>query len=380
MKKYICNPLNLDYRYQIKNPKAGRAPVFREGADPTMLLFKGVYYLFVSVSGGFWYSHDLAEWTFRETPELPPYDYAPDVQAINGRVVYSASKMHENSEFYVSADPLNEPFTVCAAPMPHWDPALFQDDDGRVYLYWGCSNDKPLCGVELDAQTLDVIGEKAVIMKEEEAQHGWERNGENNEAVPAKGLGTRPYIEGAFMNKHKGRYYFQYSAPGTEWNTYSDGVYVSDRPLGPFTYQPHNPFSSKPGGFITAAGHGSTFMDKAGNGWHVSTMRISVNDIFERRIGLFPCGFDEDGTLYCNQHFADYPMPLPDGKRRDMARTAPDWFLLSYRKAVTASSCQTRTSVPGGRRRNRIMAPGTGSTWGRHVKWKRSRSILPTTA
>ena len=153
-------------------------------------------------------------------------------------------------------------------------------------------------------------------------------------------LGSKPFIEGAFLNKHEGRYYLQYAAPGTQFNVYSDGVYVSEHPLGPYVYQPHNPFSSKPGGFIQGAGHGSTFQDKQGNWWHMSTMRISVNESFERRIGLFPCGFDRFGTMFCNQNFADYPFLLPDNQRTDMDRTAPEWMLLSYGKPVTASSCQ----------------------------------------
>ena len=45
----------------------------------------------------------------------------------------------------------------------------------------------------------------------------------------------KPYIEGAWMDKHEGRYYLQYAFAGTQYNTYGDGVYVSDKPLGPFT-------------------------------------------------------------------------------------------------------------------------------------------------
>lgn len=142
------------------------------------------------------------------------------------------------------------------------------------------------------------------------------------------------------MTKYKGKYYLQYAAPGTECNVYADGVYVSDKPLGPFTYQPHNPFSSKPGGFITSAGHGSTIQDKYGNWWHASTMRISVNESFERRIGLFPCDFDRDGVLHCNQHFADYPFVLPEGVRVDMDGIASRLHLLSCRCGAMASSAQ----------------------------------------
>ena len=46
-----CNPLDLGYRYQhIKEGE--RAAGFREGADPTLVYFKGKYYLFVSMSQG----------------------------------------------------------------------------------------------------------------------------------------------------------------------------------------------------------------------------------------------------------------------------------------------------------------------------------------
>jgi hypothetical protein len=351
VKKVICNPLNLDYRYQIKkNYIDQREGVFREAADPTMLLFKNRYYLFASMSGGFWHSDDLYVWDFHETPELPVYDYAPDVREVNGKVMFSASGRDEPCRFFTSADPLNDPFQPVSAPFPFWDPNVFQDDDGRVYFYWGCSNQEPLWGIEMHPVTMQPIGEKTALLGENEANHGWERSGENNKLEEPKTemdkmirqyVGTKPFIEGSFMTKHNGSYYLQYAAPGTQYNVYSDGVYVSETPLGPFRYQGHNPFSSKPGGFITAAGHGSTFQDKYGNWWHIATMRISENEKFERRIGLFPCDFDTDGILYCNEHFADYPFTLPEGKRVDMDKIAPEMMLLSYNKKVSASSFQS---------------------------------------
>ena len=91
---------------------------------------------------------------------------------------------------------------------------------------------------------------------------------------------------------------------------------------------------------MQGAGHGSTFRDLNGNWWHVSTMRISVNENFERRIGLFPCDFDKDGNLFCNQNFACYPQALPADKREDMKRIAPAMNLISYHAAATASSSQ----------------------------------------
>jgi len=346
--KYFCNPLNLDYRYQIKDMPAGKA-VFREAADPTMVVFRGQYLLFSSMSGGFWYSGDLHTWQFRETPELPIYHYAPDVQVVGGQVLFCASQRGENCTFYRSPDPLRVPFTPVSAPFSFWDPAVFQDEDGRVYLYWGCSDREPLYGVELDGTTLSPLGEPKILIGENQAIHGWERNGENNRMGTPRSLRevqnrwknpVKPYIEGPYVNKYQGKYYLQYAAPGTEYNVYSNGVYISDAPLGPWRYQGHNPFSSVPGGFLQGAGHGSTFRDLEGNWWHVSTMRISVNEVFERRIGLFPCGFDGDGILFCNQNFATHPQILPQGAGQDLGRIGPAMHLLSYRAAAVASSIQ----------------------------------------
>ena len=98
-------------------------------------------------------------------------------------------------------------------------------------------------------------------------EHGWERFGMNNDDE----VTLRPFTEGAYMTKHNGKYYFQYGAPGTEFKVYADGVYVSDSPLGPFTYQQHNPMSYKPGGFVQGVG----------TQWHFSR--------FERE--LLACGY-----------------------------------------------------------------------------------------
>lgn len=374
MKTY-CNPLDLGYRYQ--HMKEGeRIAGFREGADPTLVYFKGKYYLFVSMSAGFWYSDDLLHWDFHADPDLLIYDYAPDVRQVGEYLYFCASRKGRNCPILRTADPLTEPFTEVSCSFDFWDPDIFCDDDGRVYFYWGCSNTTPIWGVELDPSTMEPIGERRPLISGCEEALGYERPGDNgivdreasvlyksmhqfyNEAtgkleLPPQmaqmpGLNAevltamynavgKPYIEGAFMTKHDGTYYLQYACPGTQYNTYADGVYTAKNPLGPFTLQTSNPFSAVPGGFMTGAGHGSTIADKYGNYWHAATMRISVNHDFERRVGLFPAGFDADGVLFCNQNFADYPHEIPAGKF-DAAAVQPCWMLLSYRKAVTASS------------------------------------------
>ena len=376
MKKTYCNPLDLGYRYQhiVEGPsKSGT----REGADPTLILFKDRYYLFVSMSAGFWYSDDLLNWQFHANEDLLIYDYAPDVRQIGEYLYFCASRRHADCPILRTLDPLSDKFEQVSEPFAFWDPDIFCDDDGRVYFYWGCTNTDPIYGVEMDPATMTPMGETVPLIWGRETELGYERPGDNGETedkesslvyqhlkrlvnpetgkieVPeqiasrmgysAKQLQKmldsvgKPYIEGAFMTKHEGRYYLQYACPGTQYNTYSDGVYVGDHPLGPFALQPSNPFSSKPGGFCAGAGHGSTIADKYGNYWHAATMRISKGHAMERRVGLFPAGFDDDSVMYCNQNFADYPFRIPNGMF-DAATLQPEWMLLSYKKPVAVSS------------------------------------------
>ena len=343
----LINPLNIPYQFQHYNKQASR-----EAADPTLIFFKGRYYLFASMSGGFYYSDDMLHWDWHENRELTPFRYAPDVRQVGDWLIFSSSD-RDPSAIYRSKDPLNDDFEKISEPFPFWDPNTFQDEDGRVYFYWGCANTTPIYGQEFDPETMTPIGEKKELVFGAPDRHGWERPdypGRPKEqgkeglamrlyrlAMHLSGSDKKPFIEGAFMNKWNGKYYLQYAAPGTELATYGDGVYVGGSPLGPFTYQAHNPFSSKPGGFITGAGHGSTIEDAYGNLWHASTMRISVNANFERRLGLFPAGLDRDGLLFCNQNFADYPLEIPEGKF-DPHSIKPKWMLLSYKKNVAASS------------------------------------------
>jgi xylan 1,4-beta-xylosidase len=148
----------------------------------------------------------------------------------------------------------------------------------------------------------------------------------------------QPFTEGAFMTKYNNKYYLQYGAPGTEFSGYADGVYVGKNPLGPFEYQSHNPFSYKPGGFARGAGHGATFQDVNNNYWHVSTIGICTKNNFERRIGIWPAGFDTDDILYSNTAYGDYPTYLPIEKKNHLNESFSGWMLLNYNKPVQVSS------------------------------------------
>ena len=136
------------------------------------------------------------------------------------------------------------------------DPDLFLDDDGKLYVAFGCSCTEATHIVQLDPadgwkevhprthpqtsaarpRTLPPgrcnahapacrrsalprprrqVGERVPLARGNATLHGWETRGDNNELD-----GTLPYIEGSWMNKVGGRYYYQYSAPGTQFKSY----------------------------------------------------------------------------------------------------------------------------------------------------------------
>ena len=368
--KYYCNPLNVDYRYQFCSSMGSEeVQIAREAADPSMIYFKGHYYIFASMTLEVWVSDDLAAWKqYRLPDELPLYDYAPDARVIGDYVYLSASSNDVNCNFYRTKDILNGPYEEIKGSFPFWDPNLFVDDDGRVYFYWGCASHTPIWGVELNPDTMQPLAERKERIWGDAYMKGYERVGDEHSVMPAteeeaelsfqemlkmsntkkedytEDFATRikayfrhlPYIEGAWMDKYQGKYYLQYAMPGTEFNIYGDGVYVSDCPLGPFTPARNNPYSYNPGGFLTGAGHGSTMRDVNQNLWHTATMRISKNMSMERRVGIWPAGFDADGELFCNQRYADWPMRMPTLPSDPWKN--PDWYLLSFGKNTTASS------------------------------------------
>ena len=325
----FCNPIDLNYRFQLEEPSR------REAADPTIVWFKDRYYLFASMSSGYWHSQDLIDWEFVETSEIPTEEYAPCAIAL-GDTLYFLASSNEKSTVYQSTDPLSGKWNVACEELetPVWDPAFFLDDDDRLYLFWGCSDVNPLYGVEVNPdQNFEFIGEPTSVLFPNPAQYGWEVPGDYNTLTQQS-----PWIEGPWLNKYKGTYYLQYAGPGTEYKSYSDSVATAKSPLGTYEIQPHNPFAYKPEGFAAAAGHGSTFKGPFDNYWHIGTITISQIHKFERRLGLYPTWFDEEGTLHSVTKYADYPMRMPNQTANSFDAIFPGWMLLSYGKTVVVSS------------------------------------------
>lgn len=324
--KTFCNPLNLSYRFMNDAVDA------REAADPVIVLFKNNYYLFASHSGGYWTSPDLRTWTLIIPTGLNSIleEYAPAIVEMRDSLFYVAAN---STQIYKTADPMTGLWEkVNYNVKVYADPDLFLDDDGKLYMYYGCSNILPTEVVELDPITFKEIGLPIKVVTPDAANHGWERRGDDNM------LDEKPWIEGSWMVKHENKYYLNYAGPGTEYKTYADGIYVADYPTGPFTYADYSPFAFKPTGFICGAGHGCTFKDKDGNYWHIGTLTISVKHMFERRLGLFPVGFDSDGNIHCNTELSDLPQYLPGEVDSQVENNFAGMMLLSHKKFAEASS------------------------------------------
>ncbi|MDC1813283.1 family 43 glycosylhydrolase [Bacteroides uniformis] len=330
-----CNPLNLDYTYPFHNSHLGKS--YRSGADPAVVEFRGEYYMFVTRSWGYWHSKDLLNWDFI-TPEKWYFEgcNAPAAHNYKDSILYVCGNPSGAMSILYTDNPKRGDWKAVPSVLHDLqDPALFIDDDERAYMYWGSSNRWPIRGKELDMKNkfLPIAKKPDSLLFLRPDIHGWERFGENHTSD------IKPFIEGAWMTKHNGKYYLQYAAPGTQFNVYGDGVYVGKSPLGPFEYAAHNPFCYKPGGFATGAGHGSTVCGPGGIYWHFGTIHLSINYKFERRLCMFPTFFDEDGAMYSDTYFGDYPHYSPDQvSRQTTSGGFRGWMLLSYGKPVKASS------------------------------------------
>ena len=308
LKRTYCNPLAIPdlprgdtvdgwdgMEFAGKGPEA-----YRSIADPSVSYFDGKWYLYPSY-GMCWVSEDFVSWKHVRTE---PYNmrYSPTVIPWRGRYLMTS---HSHG-IYVSDSPVGPFECLGDFIMPDGktkrfaDPALFIDDDGRIYLYY-CSRDPQderglVCswGVELDGDDpRRFVGEPRVINRFR-TENRWERGGPWNENT------EDGWIEGQWMIKHNGRYYFIYSAPNTEYKSYCMAVYYSDKgPLEGFVCQKRNPLTEHRQGLVSGAGHGSVAHGPGNSLWAFYTTTLGYAHIFERRIGMDPVFVDENGELCC---------------------------------------------------------------------------------
>lgn len=370
----FCNPINISYQ-----PFGDRA---RSAADPVVVPFKGKYYLFGSLykgaTMGYWVSENLADWRLIAFPERILGEilnkngeaYAPGLVVIDGFVYYARL---DGNVAIRSSNPDNpdswEVFSKKA--FAGFDPAYFLDDDGRLYNYCGAlesnvaelnKNDfTVLAGSRKQltpkTKTAEVLSKQGYGLywgkcEYENPFSDWNKPETLDTARLIPGnppqkpqfntVSVDSMQEAPWLTKHGGKYYLQNSNPGTACPWYSDSVWVSDSPAGPFEMPDYATVSMKVGGFINSAGHSCVFQDFYGNWWRASTMWIGVHAGFERRVGLFPVEFDKEGRMLTHTEFGDYPMLIPNSKREKFGNLLAGWNLLSKGADVKVSSTHSK--------------------------------------
>lgn len=310
MAETYCNPLPMpDY------PHGSEVNGFsncRELADPTVIWYENRWILYATI-GSVYESEDYVTWKVCRECHIPPL-VAPTIIKHRKRFYLMGSE----SPLYVADSPYG-PFKelgrVCdpeGNEIYIRDPMLFSDEDEKMYLYWGLGVDG-IYGMELsEEEPWKGVGEIASILRFE-PEHIWERLGAYNQNT---GLS---FIEGAWMHKHKGRYYMIYSASGTCYSTYAWGVYQSDHPLHGFVYQQRNPILRKTNGLVSGSGHGSLVQGPGDTLWAFYTVKLCYATKYERRIAMDPAGFDGDGNLFVREpseipQYAPGVMPCPEVK------------------------------------------------------------------
>jgi len=179
----------MDLAYCFQNALPSR----REAADPLVVVYRGEYWLFASKSQGYWRSRDFVNWTFVTETGLPIDNYAPATLVIDDKLYWTAI----DAGIYTTDDPGKGEWKLVSDPSMKspGDPALFRDDDGRVYLYSGCSDGGTIDGQELDPKNgFKPLGERKGFFKRDIANHGAEIFAEADAAPPYKPDGA--WIEG----------------------------------------------------------------------------------------------------------------------------------------------------------------------------------------
>lgn len=222
-------------------------------ADPTIQKFGDIYYIYATTDNEMlasgaptvWYSKDFQNW-YNYTMDVPSLSsvnlrnfWAPDImQGQDGKyyLYFGNCQAGCNIYGYVSDSPVG-PWTKLHADdtpiiahnyprqgFPSLDAQFFQDEDGKIYAYWGTwvhYNGGYAVG-ELDAKTMASMS--------------------NSTNIPLSQ--TPSPFEAAYMLKRKGKYILMYSSASCHDETYNVRYAYSNSPYGPFTPGANNPILS----------------------------------------------------------------------------------------------------------------------------------------
>jgi beta-xylosidase len=186
----------------------------------------------------------------RDVPGAKEQMWAPDAAFKNGRY-YLYFPAHDKGGIFrigvASSDRPSGPFTPQPEPIAgsfSIDPAVFVDDDGRAYMYFG-----GLMGGQLERWRTGTyredsgepedraLGPRMARLSEDMLSFdGPVREvvilDEDGRPVQAE-QSEKCFFEASWMHKYRGAYYLSYSTGYTHLLVYA----TADNPLGPFTYR-----------------------------------------------------------------------------------------------------------------------------------------------
>ena len=178
--------------------------------------------------------------------------WAPDAAEKDGRYHFYFPAKDKKDVFRIGAavaDRPEGPFKARPEPIAgsySIDPAVFKDDDGRYYMYFGGiwggqlqrwasgsyvpkdvypSKDQPALTAKVARLADDMVSfaeaPKDVVVVDEKGE------------PLVAGDNARRFFEASWLHKHAGTYYFSYSTGDTHFIVYATGR----SPYGPFTYR-----------------------------------------------------------------------------------------------------------------------------------------------
>lgn len=195
--------------------------------------------------------------------------FAPDCIYKDGKY-YLYFCLSDDTEGVAVSDSPTGPFkNAVKLPVKGIDPAVFVDDDGQAYYYWGQFSS---CGAKLNPDMMSIDESTIVERLVTEKEHH--------------------FHEGSSMRKRGDTYYYVF-ADISSGRPSSLGYATSKSPLGPFTYQ----------GVIVDNislneeswnNHGS--IEEVNGQWYVF-FHVSTNGQYLRRACMAPIEFDENGLI-----------------------------------------------------------------------------------
>ena len=178
--------------------------------------------------------------------------WAPDCAHKNGKYYFYFPLKNKDDVFHIGVavgDRPEGPFKAEAEPIKgsfSIDPAVFEDEDGKYYMYfggiWGGQLQKWRTGKfdingEEPADEEPALCAKVALMSGDMLQFAETPRDLvilDKEGHPLKaGDHERRFFEASWMHKYNGKYYFSYSTGNTHLLCYA----IGDNPYGPFTYQ-----------------------------------------------------------------------------------------------------------------------------------------------